>query len=498
MPYTGIDISGWQAGIPQSTINMADVVIVKATEGTGYVSPELDTQFRQGVVADKYVGVYHFARPGDAFAQAKYFVNTVLGRELYPDFWVLDFEDSALLPNQSWANDFMNAVSALTDQPVWFYCYMAPMKLYSYNQIRKNGYKHWIAGYPFGQQNGFGPKMSLDDYIVWSGLNSSGIDFAGWQYTSQGRLPGWAGDLDLNFFFDDAFPKGKVGLPGTETSSLTKPANDQSMERAIAWFQERLGKVYYSMDMTLRNGPNAYDCSSAVYTSLISAGVFPRGTRIGNTETLFDDLSRYGFERLGLNSFGSYDAERGDVFIWGDKGSSTGAAGHTGIFINADEIIHCNAGYNNITINNHDQIHAINGSPNVTIYRYIGDDNPLANFTEADLKRIVRDVLNEPINKAGGMKGTTSNNAETAWTHYHMATINKKLDNINQMVWMLLDTFRIGIPNIVKDGSNGGPIRKLFGYGTDAQAKQSPWGDLVTARSNRYKEAKKKNFPWWF
>ena len=41
-----------------------------------------------------------------------------------------------------------------------------------------------------------------------------------------------------------------------------------NMEQAIAWMEARRGKVTYSMDF--RNGPNSYDCSSAVYYALLS------------------------------------------------------------------------------------------------------------------------------------------------------------------------------------------------------------------------------------
>lgn len=48
------------------------------------------------------------------------------------------------------------------------------------------------------------------------------------------------------------------------------------------------------------------------------------------------------------------------------------AAGHTGIFVDPDNIIHCNYGYNGITVNNHDYIWSANGSPPCHIFRYYG------------------------------------------------------------------------------------------------------------------------------
>ena len=42
------------------------------------------------------------------------------------------------------------------------------------------------------------------------------------------------------------------------------------------------------------------------------------------------------------------------------------------MFVDADNIIHCNYGYNSITVNNHDAIWEANGCPYVYAYRYTG------------------------------------------------------------------------------------------------------------------------------
>ena len=124
--------------------------------------------------------------------------------------------------------------------------------------------------------------------------------------------------------------------------------------------------VKYSM--TFRNGPDSYDCSSSVYYSLIAGGFLPQGHYIGNTESLFNDLPKAGFERH--NVVDSFATQRGDIFIWGQQGASAGAAGHTGIFIDADNIINCNFGYNGVVVNNHDWLFNINHQTSLTIFRY--------------------------------------------------------------------------------------------------------------------------------
>ncbi|CCO12119.2 MAG: peptidoglycan amidohydrolase family protein [Carnobacterium sp.] len=109
-----------------------------------------------------------------------------------------------------------------------------------------------------------------------------------------------------------------------------------NVEAVINWFQARKGKVSYSM--TNRLGPNSYDCSSAVFFSLIEGGFLPQGTGIGNTESL------YQLEGSLLTEISRSQVQRGDIFVAGAKGGSGGANGHTGVFVNNASIIHCTGG----------------------------------------------------------------------------------------------------------------------------------------------------------
>ena len=142
------------------------------------------------------------------------------------------------------------------------------------------------------------------------------------------------------------------------------------MEKAIEWFAQRQGRISYSM--SYRNGPSSYDCSSSIYHALIYAGILPQGFRIGNTETEFVDLPKFGFQRIEADINGYIPTQRGDIFIWGKQGYTNGADGHTGIFIDNNNIIHCAYGYNGIHIDNHDKLAEINNTQYLTIFRYTG------------------------------------------------------------------------------------------------------------------------------
>lgn len=142
------------------------------------------------------------------------------------------------------------------------------------------------------------------------------------------------------------------------------------MDKVIEWFQQRQGRVSYSM--INRNGASSYDCSSSIYHALIYAGILPQGFRIGNTETEFVDLPKFGFQRIEADANGYIQTQRGDIFIWGKQGQTNGAGGHTGIYLDSDNIIHCSYGYNGIHTDNHDWLAGINGAQDLTIFRYSG------------------------------------------------------------------------------------------------------------------------------
>lgn len=161
-----------------------------------------------------------------------------------------------------------------------------------------------------------------------------------------------------------------------------------NMEQAIAWMEARRGKVTYSMDF--RNGPNSYDCSSAVYYALMSAGAISAGWAV-NTEYEHDWLLKIGFKLIAENSV--FSAKRGDIFIWGKKGQSAGAGGHTGIFVDSNNIIHCNYARNGITVDGYLDVARSSGSKYAYIYRPHGQSTVSASAAGKSIDQLVQETL---------------------------------------------------------------------------------------------------------
>lgn len=126
--------------------------------------------------------------------------------------------------------------------------------------------------------------------------------------------------------------------------------------------------ITYSMTGSRDGSDGTGDCSGTVVRAVQRAGG-STPAYLYNTDTMHTYLRANGFECVYENE-PTYQPKRGDIFIWGKKGQSGGAFGHTGIFYDDNEnIIHCNYGYNGVTINNVDTIASANGFPYYYIYR---------------------------------------------------------------------------------------------------------------------------------
>ena len=90
MALNGIDISNWQSGINLAVVP-CDFVVIKATEGTGYVNPDYERAYRQAKTAGKCLGIYHYASGGNIQAEAEYFLKNA-GSRVGEAMLVLDWE----------------------------------------------------------------------------------------------------------------------------------------------------------------------------------------------------------------------------------------------------------------------------------------------------------------------------------------------------------------------------------------------------------------------
>lgn len=215
----GIDVSAYQADINLTRVR-AGFVIVKATEGVGWVSPVLDQQVSAALAAGRRVGVYHFATAlNDSDAEAAYFLSrarTWIDRGAVP---FLDWEPAGLTGYTDWALDWVRYVERATGRTVPIYMNHSVSGLPNWPAEAK-ARPLWLAHYgddrPYtGYATSFHPPPT------------PGWRLGLWQYTQRGRLPGYSGDLDLNIHFDHVWTD-------EDTSTLEGIlADDKAMDRLI-------------------------------------------------------------------------------------------------------------------------------------------------------------------------------------------------------------------------------------------------------------------------
>lgn len=214
----GIDISSHQAGLNVAGL-WADFVIVKATEDDDYVNPYMVSQANSTLGASKRLGFYHFARPGDAAEQARYFVSAVGSFRGKATLW-LDWEANAVPQGPGWAKTFLDTVRSLTGSTPGIYMNGSALNGYDWSAVASQ-YPLWYAGGPDYSDYG----TSYSDPAV------PNVSYWGQplihQYTEDGRLPGYSGTLDLNRLRDRATWDRMIGGGASATVSAAASGEAQ-------------------------------------------------------------------------------------------------------------------------------------------------------------------------------------------------------------------------------------------------------------------------------
>ena len=197
MSLNGIDVSHYQDGINLAKIQ-ADFVIMKATEGTTFVDNCCDSHYQEAKKAGKLLGVYHFARGiGDGSEEADFFADNVKGY-IGEAILVLDFEytNKPTAGSVAWAKVFLDRVYQKTGVRPLIYMSHSVTRAADWTSVSKN-YGLWVARYANNQiVNGY----QKDPWLGNEGTGAFSI-VAIHQYTSTGRLQGWAGNLDLDIAY---------------------------------------------------------------------------------------------------------------------------------------------------------------------------------------------------------------------------------------------------------------------------------------------------------
>ena len=218
MSMNGIDISNWQNGIQVNQVP-CDFVICKATQGTTYVNPDCDRAYQQAKNAGKKVGVYHYFGGGNPDTEAEFFVNNSKGY-IGEALLALDWEENQngrFSQGAAAAKPFLDKVYQLTGVRPLIYMNKNTCRSYDWRSVVAGNYGLWVAQYANNNQTGY----QSDPWTDSKGTGAFPV-IAMHQYSSNGRLSGYSGPLDLDIFYGsasawDAYAKGSPsgGTAGT-------------------------------------------------------------------------------------------------------------------------------------------------------------------------------------------------------------------------------------------------------------------------------------------
>ncbi len=213
MTLNGIDIASYQSGI-DLTVVPCDFVIIKATQGTGYVNPDCDRAYQQAKRAGKLRGTYHYVGGGNAIAEADYYINNIKGY-IRDGLLAIDWEAEQ---NSAWGNE------AYLEQLVR-------------RVIERTGIKPLIYSMAsrYAQVAAVAKKLDCGLWIAeYADMNPTGYQAHPWregayacairQYASTGRLNGWGGNLDLNIAYMTREQWAKYVNPGGKPAAAPAPS----------------------------------------------------------------------------------------------------------------------------------------------------------------------------------------------------------------------------------------------------------------------------------
>lgn len=192
--YEGIDVSRWQGNIDFEKVanDGIEIVYIKATEGTSYVSPTFESSYQNAKKSGLKVGFYHYVTARNitsAQKEAEFFASKIAGKD-FECRLAMDFEEFGNLSKEeinAIGLAFIKKLEEITNKPVVVYSNTYTARTIWAGDILN--YPLWVAEYGVSKPENNGK---------WN-------TYVGWQYTDMGVINGINGYVDRNRFTKDIF-----------------------------------------------------------------------------------------------------------------------------------------------------------------------------------------------------------------------------------------------------------------------------------------------------
>lgn len=208
----GIDISNWKADFDPARVGF-DFLVVQVTWGAGEFTGNgivrgvwrgADAKVQWCIAHGRAFGYMHYIRGVGAVAEARFFAANTIGY-LHRGLPAVDWEaaDNAAWGDSAYLDRFLSEYIRLTGvRPL---VYVPQSALASVAPVAgRHDCGLWVAQYADDAPTGYQSRP-------W---NEGTYACAMRQYSSHGRLPGYAGDLDLDVFYGDRAAWDKYVMRG--------------------------------------------------------------------------------------------------------------------------------------------------------------------------------------------------------------------------------------------------------------------------------------------
>lgn len=280
MAYKGPDISEWQGNINIDKLSpQVDFFIFRAYAGSSK-DDTVDRNVKLAISNNKPYGLYIYSyalNVAQAEEEAERMVKLANTYSIKPNFLVIDMEDADGyksrhgMPSNSTLVDICEKECEVFENAGYQSMVYASSSWFKGKLSGLKGYEKWEAHWPTysnGQQKGNAVSSS----------GESADNCAIWQFTSQGRLNGYNGNLDMNYAYKDFVVKGgKPNPKPTPTKSNEEVAkevmagewgNGDDRKRAL----EAVGYDYDAIQAIVNSNYNSDGTSSKVTNYTVKSG----------------------------------------------------------------------------------------------------------------------------------------------------------------------------------------------------------------------------------